>query len=313
VELSVPVSFPGEGRVAGAVEAYVDASRVTASVGRARTILWALAAGSGALLYVALYGIVWRASRTLETQHAALVRRAGELARANAELRALQDQLVAAERLAAFGEVTAAVAHGLGNPLAAIRASAQVALLDATGPQRETLLRIVTDTDRLRARMRALLDLGRPVEPRPVPTALDAAIHAALGAVRQRAATQGVRVDVDVPGDLPKVRLDPARFEEALLCLIGNALDAMPSGGALRLAAAEGDGTVRLRIEDTGSGISPEALTRAFQPFFTTKPAGTGLGLPLAKKLLEATGARLSVESDGAGTRVAITLPHAGA
>ena len=120
----------------------------------------------------------------------ALARRAEELARANAELRALQDQLVAAERLAAFGEVTAAVAHGLGNPLAAIRASAQVALLDAVGPQRETLLRIVTDTDRLRARMRALLDLGRPVEPRPVPTALDAAIRAALGAVH--------------PGALPK-------------------------------------------------------------------------------------------------------------
>ena len=81
------------------------------------------------------------------------------------------------QRLAAFGEVTAAVAHGLGNPLAAIRACAQVALLDAVGPQREPLLRIVADTDRLRARMRALLDLGRPVMPRPVPTALDAAIR----------------------------------------------------------------------------------------------------------------------------------------
>ena len=313
VVLYAPIAFPGEGRVAGAVEAYVDASRVSASVGRARTILWALAVGSGGLLYVALYGIVWRASRTLETQHVALARRAEELARANAELRALQDQLVAAERLAAFGEVTAAVAHGLGNPLAAIRASAQVALLDAVGPQRETLRRIVTDTDRLRARMRALLDLGRPVEPRPVPTALDAAIRAALGAVHPRSAAQGVRVDVDVPADLPKVRLDPARFEEALLCLIGNALDAMPSGGVLRLVAVEGDGNVRLRIDDTGPGISPEALTRAFQPFFTTKPDGTGLGLPLAKKLLEATGARLSVESDGSGTRVAITLPQAGA
>ena len=109
------------------------------------------------------------------------------------------------------------------------------------------------------------------------------------------------------------MRLDPARFEEALLCLIGNALDAMPSGGVLRLVAVEGDGDVRLRIEDTGHGISPEALTRAFQPFFTTKPDGTGLGLPLAKKLLEATGARLSVESDGSGTRVAVTLPQAGA
>jgi signal transduction histidine kinase len=313
VEIYVPISFPGEGRVAGAVEAYVDASRVAASVGRARAILWALAAGSGALLYVALYGIVWRASRALETQHAALARRAEELARANAELRALQDQLVAAERLAAFGEVTAAVAHGLGNPLAAIRASAQVALLDAAGPQRQPLLRIVADTDRLRARMRGLLDLGRPVEPRSVPTALDAALRSALSSVHDRSVAQGIRVEVDVPPDLPKVRLDPARFEEALLCVIGNALDAMPSGGALRLAAAPANGEVRLRVEDTGPGISPEALDRAFQPFFTTKPDGTGLGLPLAKKLLEAIGARLSVESDGSGTRVSIALPQAGA
>jgi signal transduction histidine kinase len=109
------------------------------------------------------------------------------------------------------------------------------------------------------------------------------------------------------------VRLDPARFEEALLCLIGNALDAMPSGGSLRLAAAAANGEVRLRVEDTGPGIPPETLARVFQPFFTTKPEGTGLGLPLAKKLLEAIGARLSVESDGSGTRVSITLPHAGA
>jgi signal transduction histidine kinase len=313
IALYVPVTFPGEGRVAGAVEAYVDASRVVAGVRRARAILWGLAAASGALLYLALYGIVWRASRTLRTQHAALARRAEELGRTNAELRALQDQLVAAERLAAFGEVTAAVAHGLGNPLAAIRASAQVALLDAEGPVRDQLRQIVADTDRLRDRMRALLDLGRPVEPRSVPTALDAAVRSAMALVRDRSAAQGVRVDVDVPSDLAKVRLDPARFEEALLCLAGNALDAMPAGGALRLTAVPGAGDVELRVEDTGPGMSSAALARAFEPFFTTKPGGTGLGLALARKLLEATGARLTLESGSGGTRATIALPRADA
>ena len=313
IALYVPVTFPGEGRVAGAVEAYVDASRVVAGVRRARAILWGLAAASGALLYLALYGIVWRASRTLRTQHAALARRAEELERANTELRALQDQLVATERLAAFGEVTAAVAHGLGNPLAAIRASAQVALLDAEGPVREQLRQIVADTDRLRDRMRALLDLGRPVEPRSVPTALDAAVRSAMALVRDRSAAQGVRIDVDVPSDLAKVRLDPARFEEALLCLAGNALDAMPAGGALRLTAVPGAGDVELRVEDTGPGMSSAALARVFEPFFTTKPGGTGLGLALARKLLEATGARLTLESGSGGTRATIALPRADA
>jgi two-component system sensor histidine kinase HydH len=264
VQLHVPVAFPGEGRIAGAIEAYIDASRVVASVRRARTILWGLALASAALLYLALYGIVWRASRTLRSQHAALSRRAEELSRANAELHALQDQLVAAERLAAFGEVTAAVAHGLGNPLAAIRASAQVALLDAQGPLREQLIRIIADTDRLRERMRTLLDLGRPFESRSVPAALEVAVQSALASVRARSAGQGVRLDTDLPPHLPKVRLDPARFEEALLCLVGNALDAVPAGGTLRLTASPGLGDVQLRVEDTGPGMPPAALARAF-------------------------------------------------
>jgi two-component system sensor histidine kinase HydH len=313
VQLYVPIVFPGEGRVAGALEAYVDASRVVAGVRRARGILWALAVASGTVLYLALYGVVWRASRTLRAQHAALTRRAEELGRANTELRALQDQLVSAERLATFGEVTAAAAHGLGNPLAAIRASAQVALLDAEGPVREQLLGIVADTDRLRERMRALLDLGRPVASRAIPTALDAAVRSALGPLRVRSTAQGVRLDVTIAPDLPKVRLDPARFEEALLCLIGNALDAMPAGGTLRLAAAPASGDVELRVEDTGPGMSPATLARAFEPFFSTKPGGTGLGLALARKLLGATGARLSLESGSSGTCAIIVLPRADA
>lgn len=310
VELYVPLTFPGEGRVAGAIEAYVDASRVLASVRRARLTLWTLALASGAVLYLALYGVVWRASRDLRAQHAALAQRADELARANAELRAVQRQLVAAERLAAFGEVTAAVAHGLGNPLASIRATAQVALLDAPeGPLRERVLQVIAETDRLRDRMRALLDLGRPVESRRVPAALDHLVGEALDAVRPRCQTQGVRLDLAVPPDLPKARLDPARFEEALLCLVGNALDAMPAGGTLRVAAGPAPGGIALTVADTGPGMPPAVLARAFEPFFTTKPSGTGLGLAVAKKLLEGSGSALGVESGPGGTRAVISIP----
>ncbi len=314
VELFVPITFPGEGRVAGVVEASVDPGRVLDAVRRARWTLWSLAVASGALLYAALYGVVWRASRMLRQQHAALADRAAELTRTNAELRAVQQQLVAAERLAAFGEITAAVAHGLGNPLAAIRGMAQLALAESgDAGVRQRLEQVIAQADRLGERMRALLRLGRPVEQRPLPAALDRAVLVALDSARYRCAAIGVQVDVAVPADLPKVRLDPAGFEEAFLCLVGNALDAMPEGGRLSVHALPPDPAsraVRLVIEDTGPGLSPAVLRQAFEPFFTTKRNGSGLGLALARKLLEAVGARLALESaPGRGTRAVLTLP----
>jgi two-component system, NtrC family, sensor histidine kinase HydH len=314
VELYVPITFSGEGRVAGVVEAYIDPSRVLASVRRARLFLWSLALASGVMLYLALYGIVWRASRTLRAQHATLTNRAEELARANAELRAVQQQLVAAERLAAFGEVTAAVAHGLGNPLAAIRGMAQLAQVESTDAGvRERLEQVIAQADRLSERMHALLRLGRPIEQRPIPVALDRAIHVALDSLRPRCAASGVQLEVAVPADLPKVRLDPAAFEEAFLCLAGNAVDAMPRGGVLRVQGRRSDteaDTVWLQVEDTGPGIPPAVLPQVFEAFFTTKRNGTGLGLALARKLLEGAGARLALESEvGRGTRAVMSLP----
>jgi signal transduction histidine kinase len=317
VKLYVPVTFPGEGRIAGVVEADVDPSRVLAAARRARLTLWSLALASGAVLYVALYGIVWRASRMLRRQHAALNERAEELARTNTELGAVRQQLVSAARLAAFGEITAAVAHGIGNPLAAIRGMAQLAILESAEPGvRDRLQQVVVQADRLGERMRALLRLGRPVEQQPLPAALDRVVAVTLDSVQVRSATAGVRVETDVPPDLPKVRLDPAGFEEAFLCLVGNAFDAMPSGGVLRVSATtgnDGGATVRLVVEDTGPGISAATLQQVFEPFFTTKRDGTGLGLALARKLLEAAGARLTLESEpGRGTRAVVILPADG-
>ncbi|MGH7263797.1 MAG: sensor histidine kinase, partial [Candidatus Rokuibacteriota bacterium] len=230
-------------------------------------------------------------------------------------LRSVQKELVAAERFAAFGEVTAAIAHGIASPLAAIRGTAQLGMMDAPAesPLREALGKIIGDADRLTDRMRALLDFGRPVEQRRMPTAVETVVRLAVESVAGRATAQGVRVELVFPPDLPKARLDPARFEEALLCLLGNALDAMPHGGRLRITASgDGAGPPRdLVIEDTGPGMSRDLLQRVFEPFFTTKPAGTGLGLAVCKKLLEGAGARLLLESEpGRGTRAIVTLPR---
>ena len=316
VDLYVPITFPGEGRVAGVVEAEIDGSRALTAVRGARRTLWLLALASGIALYAALYGVVWRASRTLRAQHAALTKRADELARSNDELRAAQEALLTAERFAAFGEITAAVAHGLGNPLASIRATAQLALLDAPeGPLRDGLRQIVVDTDRLRDRMRALLDFGRPAEHRAVPTAL-------ATAVRRRGSAPSPLSDPGRSRGDPRARRSSGRASGSGAVRGGAALlggqrprrdaakrDAHPAARPVEVEGARP--AVELSVEDSGPGIPPALRERALEPFFTTKPGGTGLGLAVARRLLEASGARLRLDSPPAGgTRLTITLPR---
>src|SRR5262249_40881994 len=199
-------------------------------------------------------------------------------------------------------------------PLAAIRGLAQVAQADApAGAARERLGQLIAETDRLTERMRGLLRYGRPVEQRQVPTSLDAVVAGALQSARRRADGRRVQVEVTAPGDLPKVRLAPACFEEAFLCLVNNALDAMADGGILRIASGPAPGrpgALQLTVSDTGPGMSPAVVARAFDPFFTTKTGGTGLGLAGAPRAREGAGGGLARESErGRGTRAVIMLP----
>jgi signal transduction histidine kinase len=121
-----------------------------------------------------------------------------------------------------------------------------------------------------------------------------------------------VTIAVDVPSRLPMLNLDPTLFARALTNMIENALHAMPGGGTLRISARQSGDTAIVEVADTGVGMDADDLKRIFEPYFSTKATGTGLGLTIAKRNIELNGGTIDVRSErGVGTTVVITLPLA--
>ncbi len=250
----------------------------------------------------------------------------GDLARAlermTRQLRESRAQLVQAEKLASIGEMSAAVAHGLRNPLASLRAAAQLVRRHPSSPSAtEHLDAIIVEVDRLDRRITHLLSFSRPAPFHPVSESLPRLIEELLPAVAEPVREQRVELEVDVAATLPRVRVDPMQLEQAILEIVSNALDAMPTGGRLRIGASVVDGTagadaggaggeVVLEVSDTGGGIPAEVLPSVCEPFFTTRQEGTGLGLAIARRYVEQNGGRLEIASRrGEGTTVRLRLP----
>jgi signal transduction histidine kinase len=124
---------------------------------------------------------------------------------------------------------------------------------------------------------------------------------------------RGVRIVLQVPPDLPPARLDKDQMKRVLMNLMVNGLEAMPRGGTLTVSASAREDSLMLTAEDTGDGVPAELLQRVFEPYVTTKARGMGLGLPIARRIVEAHGGRIGVESrSGRGSRFQITLPITG-
>jgi signal transduction histidine kinase len=149
---------------------------------------------------------------------------------------------------------------------------------------------------------------SRPT-PHPVPTPLADLIPSVVEPYLAGLAGR-VRIDVDVPASLPTVLVDRVLLARAITNMMENALHAMPGGGTLTIKAEARPSRIRLSVADTGSGMDPEALRRIFEPYFSTKATGTGLGLTIAKRNVELHGGQIYVESSsGRGTTVTIELP----
>ena len=320
VEVYVPIVFPGNSNVVGVVETYKEPTLVFVNIRKSQLTVVGAAVAGGVLLYVSLFWVVRRASGRLESQHQTLEQRSQELSAANQELRAVQAQLLEAERLAAIGEVVAAVAHGIRNPLANIRASAQVAALDCnhcgstTAPK--SVANIISEVDRLEGRLKELLQFVRPAERQSQSLDLNTVLREALRTVEARLARARIRVEERLAPALPVITGDRLLLEQVFVNLLGNAIEAVGGGGGVitivsgPMPRSEGSAEVFAEVRDNGPGIAPEERPRIFTLFYTTKAQGTGLGLTIAKKFVEAHGGTIELSSqlhEGATFRV--TLP----
>jgi signal transduction histidine kinase len=242
---------------------------------------------------------------------------AGAFGRMTDNLRQSRAALVQSEKLASIGEMAAAVAHGLRNPLASLRAAAQMVRQHPEAPSsREHLDAIIEEVDRLDRRISHLLSFSRPAPFHPLQENVSRLVEGLLPAFSQLLRERGVELQLDLPDTLPEVRVDPMQLEQALVEIVSNALDAMPSGGRLRIAASvDGPGAaagyVTIEIADTGPGIPDHVLPSVCEPFFTTRQEGTGLGLAIAKRYVEQNGGRLEITSRPGATSVRVRLPAA--
>jgi two-component system sensor histidine kinase HydH len=300
----VPI-FSDNGALLGVFETYKRADALYRDLRQARIIVLLGALGGGLLLYLALFTMVRQAARKIQEQQANLLR--------------MQAELIASQRLAAIGEMAAAVAHGIGNPLSAIRALAQVAVLESESAAGSTLQNlntrlqnIVGQVDRVQKRMQGLLNLAKPVEPFPIMVDVNKLLRDIVDGLRPQLDQAGVAAQLELDAGLPPVELDPTQLEQVFTGLIDNAVEASSPGGEVTIStqAADANGSgkeLRVCIEDTGAGIPAANRERVFEPFFTTKPQGTGLGLALAKKFVERNGGIIKIlEGPRGGAKIEV-------
>jgi signal transduction histidine kinase len=246
--------------------------------------------------------------------YAEAVKHNRELAEINDQLRKTQMQLVQSEKLAAIGQLTAGIVHDVKNPLTVIKGMAELMLgedglpaeyKDELGMIRESAVKannIVSD----------LLKFARQSTPEMDEHDMRETIEAALRLTAYPLRQAHVQVIKDLPGEPVRMTYDDQQIEQVLVNLITNSIQAMPSNGVLHVNLSQSGEAAAIAVQDNGTGIPPENLTRIFDPFFTTKPEGegTGLGLSVSYGIISNHAGRISVESKvGEGTTFMVLLP----
>ncbi|MBI2553092.1 MAG: histidine kinase, partial [Candidatus Rokubacteria bacterium] len=185
-------------------------------------------------------------------------------------------------------------------------------------PRRQDLGVVVSQIDRISGIIRSLLDMVRAQKPEIQPAPVAAVLDRLLPLVEHAARRRRLTLSVSLPADLPPMQADPNQFQQVLLNLLMNALEATSEGGKVQIGAARaqegGRPGVAVTVSDTGPGIPADLLPRLFEPFFTTKPPGqgTGLGLAICRDIVRDHGGEIRVESSpGRGTAFTVWLPEA--
>ena len=287
VENYIPIYGPG-GIVVGVVELYKLPRILWETITRGQRLVWMSAALGGLFLYTVLFWIVHRASRTITHQ---------------------QQALVEAEQWTLVGELTAAVAHSLRNPLAAIRSSAELAAETEDVASRECLGDIIVQVDCMERWIRDLLLYSHQPDGNTQTANLSETLRQSLAGFSDRFTRQGIILQVALPEPSPRVCADPQLLRQVFNSLLANALEAMPKGGQLRVTAERRGRQLTLALRDTGTGLSSEQLAGVFKPFVSHKQRGLGIGLALARRIVQRYGGRLELRSQpGEGATAVLQL-----
>ncbi len=229
------------------------------------------------------------------------------------EQRKLQARLLHQEKMAAFGLLAAGVAHEMGNPLSSIEAQLQLLRPEDLAPAATGVVDTVRqEVARLGRILRELVDFARRRRDEPTLVSVQAVAADALRLLRHDRRMRDVEVEDAFDAETPPVFLIEDHLMQVVLNLLLNALDAMPSGGRLRIEVGSAGGQVALRVRDTGFGMDRAVLGRCFEPLFTTKEPGrgTGLGLSISRDIARGAGGNIEMHSaPGRGTTAIVTLP----
>jgi len=248
--------------------------------------------------------------RARDREQAERIRAQGE------ELAATRARLAQSEKLAALGQLAGAIAHEVRNPLAVMRSAAQGVLEDERAPSEATKRGcefIIAEIDRLHSVVTSLLAFARPLPIKRRAVRVEDLFDRTAQLAREEGVGTRVRLVRRIDSTVPLIDGDPDLLCQALLGLVANATEAMTSGGDIILEASACDGGVELAVSDVGPGVPPDLRSRVFEPFFTTREKGTGLGLAVVKQIVTAHTGSVSVgDRPGGGARFVMRLPERG-
>ena len=291
VEMYVPMREIGTNEVLGVVEVYRIPTALSQAIDAGTALTWTISIGVGLFLYLVLFWIVRRADQLIRSQ---------------------QERLIESETMGALGEMASAVAHGIRNPLASIRSSAEL-WHDAPGAAgSEQATDIISEVHRIDRWIRELLTYAElpdyrkeAVDPQPL-------IEECISGLARETKRRQVAIELSLPAGLPKIQANAPLLVQVLNNVICNALQAMPpDGGTIRITGNSDPGQreVGIRISDSGSGIDPDDMKKIYQPFFTTKSTGLGVGLTLVRRIVKRFGGRVHIESTrGKGTVITLAF-----
>jgi two-component system sensor histidine kinase HydH len=224
----------------------------------------------------------------------------------------MENEVARNRHLNSIGSLAAGVAHEIRNPLSSIKGFAVYfkEKLSDNKEDEQTADVMIAETERLNRVISQLIEFARPLELKKEKVKFVELVQHTIKLTAADAQKNKISVEMDATADLPEVEVDPDKIKQVLLNIFLNSLAALKKGGKLKIDILPGTDNLTVIISDNGAGIEKMDLPKIYDPYFTSKPAGTGLGLAVVQKIIEAHGGRIDVESvAGEGTKVFLYFP----